>query len=574
MCRNYLILTHPLKFYFKRPIMKRQIFHSLTAIFTGLILPCSAIAQTPEPLPADYNYSQVATYFTQSLEGQIDGMYSPAGNFKSNYVIEPDEIAAITAKVWEEWSKANSQFVSDGHEPTLRAKIPKLTTSGAKFQYDIPVSLEPYAYEYADPKKYTDINDNIITDHTMMQYVFGYKQQTSEPQPLLIYMHGSGEAKQEWSTVTKLAYMAEIFPSVYIVPRIPNGVGDYYRWYQKSKQWVWEKMIRQAMLRSDIDHDRIYFLGISEGAYGSQRLGSFYADYLGGVGPMAGGEPLPNAPCENLRNTYFNICTGSYDTAYGRNTLSTYVGEYLDQLQADDPEGYAHDVRIIAGADHGLNGGAYYGTMPPALKEHSRIVNPKRVRWENFPMDGRYRSGFHNLRVIERSESSAHDEVRTYYTMDIENNHIDVNVSLVTTEGTEWLSNIPLRIQKTYTPATKGRFKIYLNNELVDLNREVVVTVNGEQMFRGVLQPNLTDMVNSCADFYDPARVFPASVEIDLAAGSGSGITTGCVGLIGDDACHTSTKYYNLQGMRIDSPTAPGLYLKVQGGTTKKIIVR
>lgn len=472
-----------------------------------------------ERLPSGYDYAPVARYFNQCLEGQIDGNYNPSGDFQSDYVIDLSESDKTIKRVWEEWKRVNAQFVKDGKETTLSYEIPKLTSNTA-FSYDIPVSLEPYVYEPYDPEKFTDKNGNNITDHTMMQYTLGYKVETTDPQPLLIFMHGSGEAKREWMVLKYIANMVDSFPSVYIVPRIPNGEGNYYRWYQKSKQWVWEKMIRQAMLRDDIDHDRIYFLGISEGAYGSQRLGSFYADYLGGVGPLAGGEPLVNAPCENLRNTYFNICTGSLDTTFGRCTLSAYAGEYLDRLQNDDPDGknaYVHDVRIISDADHSLGRGAYYTTTPPALVEHSRVTNPKHVRWENFPMDGRYRNGFHNIRVMQRSESSDDGESRTYYTMDIDGNNIDMTVSVVKSETiSQTYDDVPFHIHKSYTPATTGRFKVYLNNNLVDLSKEVTLNVNGQELFRGMLQPNLTDMVNSCADFYDSSRVFPVSIEVNL----------------------------------------------------------
>lgn len=66
-------------------------------------------------------------------------------------------------------------------------------------------------------------------------------------------------------------------------------MGDYYRWWQKAKQFAWEKMLRLAFVSGKINPNKVYFFGISEGGYGSQRLASFYADYLAAAGPMAGG---------------------------------------------------------------------------------------------------------------------------------------------------------------------------------------------------------------------------------------------------------------------------------------------
>ena len=90
-------------------------------------------------------------------------------------------------------------------------------------------------------------------------------------------------------------------PSIYFIPQIPNE-GQLYRWWQRSKLHAWEKLLRLALLSDEVDPLRIYFFGISEGGYGSQRLASYYVDYLAGAGPMAGGEPLINAPVENCQH--------------------------------------------------------------------------------------------------------------------------------------------------------------------------------------------------------------------------------------------------------------------------------
>ena len=200
----------------------------------------------------------------------------------------------------------------------------------------------------------------------------------------------------------------------------------------------------------------------------------------------------------------------------GRSTLTAYADEYLNALQHSDPEGYAHNVTIVPGVGHNL-GGDY--RISHLLAERTRVTNPKHVRWENYAMDGRFRTGFYNLHVIERSESASADSdyERTYYEMDINGNNIDMKVSVARTVVDEWLTQytatLPIRIHKTYTPATQGRFRIYLSDKLVELGKEVVLTVNGRELFRGVLQPNLADMVNSCAEYYDPERVYARSEE-------------------------------------------------------------
>jgi len=545
-----------------------------TLFIAGLALP--ALAGEPQPLPQGFDYSTVTTHFTGCLDGQIDGMYTPS-LYTSDYTVDRADVPAVISRIWEEWKKANTQFESQEQYLTKVTIAPFFTSiPGRMYKYIIPQSLEPWIDEFVYPYYETKYEG----PDAQMQYYFGYKDYMTDNMPLFIFLHGSGAPSEEIKGSKNAIALGDDGPSLYITPRIPNGIGDYYRWYHKSKQWVWEKILRQAFLRSYIDTDRIYFMGVSEGAYGSQRLASFYADYLAGAGPIAGGEPLTNAPAENLYNTYFNITTGELDTTYGRAELTRYVGSWLDNLHEKEGAGYPHDAIIVPNAGHDLFGQTYYKYTSPALAKHSRVTNPKHVRWENYAMDGRFRSGFYNLKVIQRSELNPSNELeRTYYEMDIDGNNIDMKVSVVNIGVDKWYSlygaHLPLEIHKTYTPATQGRFKIYLGDKLVDLSKEVVLTVNGRELYRGVLQPNLADMVNSCAEYYDPERVYPASIDVDLATMTGSALTSGIEDIIADLDPDAPVEYYTLQGMRLSTaPTTPGIYIARQGSLTRKIHLR
>ena len=259
--------------------------------------------------------------------------------------------------------------------------------------------------------------------------------------------------------------------------------------------------------------NRVYVFGISEGGYGSQRLASFYADYWAAAGPMAGGEPMKNAPAENCRNMAFLLRTGEADRGFYRNYLTQHVKEVFDSLERANPGSFVHRVELIPGFGHAID----YTPTTPWLRQHVRNPYPKRVSWENFEMDGRYRDGFYNLAVKERSNEGT-DE-RTYYEWSIEDNHVDLKAQVVKYKAVEvdprW--GIELKFARSYRPATTGRVVIYLCDELVDLSREVTVSVNGREVFRGMVRPSVKDMVNSCALFFDPARIYPASVEVDLS---------------------------------------------------------
>ena len=428
----------------------------------------------------DKERQAIVTFFDNYLNGK-------AKEFDVQRKFKVGDLEAARAKVWQAWRDANTHFQEQ--------KLPALRSLDDVFpaRWTIPAELEPNA---------------------IMPFYWGSKgeQKPEAGYPLFIYTHGSGPKAMEWAAGLKWCRVFEDAPSVYFIPQIPNE-GEYYRWWQRSKQFAWERLLRLALVSGEIDANRIYILGISEGGYGSQRLASFYADYLAGAGPMAGGEPLKNAPAENCRHIAFSLRTGAADNGFYRNRLTGYVKEAFDSLQRQYPGDYVHQVELIPGQGHAID----YRPTTPWLKTHARNPYPKTVNWENFEMDGRYRDGFYNIHVIERSNPD--DKSRTYYQMNIEDNCIHLDVQLVTYKAVEidpyW--GIELKFERSYQPATRGKLVLYLNEQLVDLNREVTLIVNGKEIFRGKLKCTLANLVNSCATFYDPARLYPAAIEVDLS---------------------------------------------------------
>lgn len=405
--------------------------------------------------------------------------------FNDGYEVKLNDVAEMQKSVWETWIDVNNQFQE---EKLIKLEDLNRKKSG---KWNIPENLEPNA---------------------VMPYYWGYKgEKPADGYPLYLYLHGSGGKDGEWENGFLFAQRFEDAPSVYFIPQIPN-IGDYYRWYQKSKQYAWEKMLRLAFVSGDIDPNRVYFWGISEGGYGSQRLASFYADYLAGAGPMAGGEPLKNAPVENCRNMAFSLRTGANDAGFYRNKLTQYTKDAFEKIRAENPEYFVHEIELIPGMGHGFD----FSVMTPWLKQYVRNPYPKTVTWENYEMDGLYRKGFYNIVVNERSNND--ESSRTYYKLSIDGNNISLNIEEVTYEVTEtdprW--GIELKFNRSYKPATKGKVTIYLCDELVDLSKKVTLTVNGKKLFNGKVKLDSKHMVNSCAIFFDPERLYPAAIEVEL----------------------------------------------------------
>lgn len=344
-------------------------------------------------------------------------------------------------------------------------------------------------------------------EHGAMPYYYGYKgARPDKGYPLFIYLHGSGPKDQEWANGIRFGNKFDDAPCCYFIPQIPNE--DHYRWGEQAKQSCYEKLLRLALVSGQVDANRIYLYGISEGGYGSQRMASFYADYLAAAGPIAGGEPLINAPAENCANIAFSLRTGSNDKGFGRNLLTAITKEAFDSLETARPGLYRHWVELVPGRGHGID----YEKTTPWLKGFRRNPYPKYVCWEDYEMYGRHRTGFYNL-VVRRRPSADH---RTRYEMKIDGNDINLKIDNVTYVGTEKEPNwgITVRYDKHYSPATGGELTVYLCPELVDLSQKVRIRVNGQVVFDGKVRLTRRNLIESCASFYDPCRLYPGAVTV------------------------------------------------------------
>lgn len=418
------------------------------------------------------NQGDIECYFTQTFNNS-NAVVAPSAR------VSVSRLNAKRALVWQAWCKANK---------AAAYHLPATDSLGSTTdKWLLPDTLEP---------------------HAVMPFYYGCKGSKPEAgYPLYVYLHGSGPKQQEWQTGLILAKRFTDAPSLYFIPQIPNE-GEWYRWWQRSKQVAWSNLLREAMLSPDVNPNRLYVFGISEGGYGSQRLASFYADYWAAAGPMAGGEPLKNAPVENLENIGFSFRTGANDAGFYRNRLTGYTKEALDSMEALYPAGFRHKIELIPGRQHFID----YSVTTPWLSHFTRNPYPKHFIWEDFEMDGLHRTGFYNIKVNKRPAT----ECRTRYDVNIAANEVNIVVEDVhyTTVERDPVYGIELKFARHYTPARGGSFTLYLDEHLVDLSQPVKVVVNGKTICERRLRLDVKNMVQSLATYFDPERIYPAAVEV------------------------------------------------------------
>ena len=348
-----------------------------------------------------------------------------------------------------------------------------------------------------------------LEPNAKMNFYLGVKgDMPKDGYPVFLYLHGSGPREHEWANGLRLAKMFQDGPSMYIVPQIPQE-GAWYRWWQRSKQWTWERILRILMSMPEVDKNRICVFGISEGGYGSQRLASFYADYWAAAGPMAGGEPLINAPVENLAHVPLSFLTGDKDYMFYRHLLTKTTGEKLDSMQRLFPNEYKHRVELIPDKGHSID----YTPTTPWLAQHKRNAQPRHFIWENLEMDGLKRNAFYNLQVLEET-----DAYRTRYEFTANaDNSIDIKADEVKYNATwkdpHW--GIDMLFSKDLTPAQHGHLRVFLSDQLVDLKKKVTVRINGKQVFCGKVKASKKTRKLSQELWGDPMRDFKHSIDVE-----------------------------------------------------------
>lgn len=443
--------------------VSRLFFHLLLLVLPITIFPNISFASKEDSSLVEYFRDRIKDY-------EKSGDY----NFQHRKNLPINQVASAKERIWELWKKANTTF----------EQLPRVTTEAPREKYDYPI----YSWK-------------LMEEDPMPFYYFKKQEKPAGGYPLFLNTHGSGPKSSEFLATLKWSLVYQDGPSVYFIPQIPNE--KRYRWWFKSKQYAWEKLFRLAMIDDTFNPNKLYVMGISEGGYGSQRLAAFYADYLAGAGPMAGGEPLENAPPLNFRHMAFSLETGEKDTGFGRNKLTLAAKNQFDSLSRVYPGDFIHKINLQEGKGHSID----YRVTTPWLVNYSRKPRPIDFEWILFPMDGRYRRSFYNVFVrkpLNISEEDEFDRASFKFRIDKKDNAIYLETKLQD------------KMSSKSKPVDSGEISIYLAEDMLDLSKKIKVYYQGKLVENKKLKLSEGNIIASCAIFADPERLFPARVDLKL----------------------------------------------------------
>ena len=297
---------------------------------------------------------------------------------------------------------------------------------------------------------------------------------------LYISLHGGGGAapsvnNQQWNNQKQLYKPDE---GVYLAPRAITNTWDLH--FVPEADAFYEAIIRYAVAAWDVNPDRVYIMGYSAGGDGVWRLGPRMADHWAAASMMAGHPG--DVRLESLRNTPFAIWCGGEDSAYDRNKECEARIKQMDALQAADPEGYIHDGHIVPGKPHWMDGEDRAAV--PWMQKFTRNPYPDKVVW----VQGDAMKGAFYWLGIPQSEAQKGKEL----VASIEDN-------VVTIEKSDY-----------------SKVTVYLNDQLVNLDKPVKVVFGENVLFEGKLPRTPGNMLSTLNSRGDLCYIFPAQVEVNL----------------------------------------------------------
>lgn len=323
-----------------------------------------------------------------------------------------------------------------------------------------------------------------VDNHTMPFYYNIFGDEPADGRSLFISMHGGGGTTpamndQQYENQKHL-YDATMkgLEGVYLSPRAPTNTWDL--WHQDHIDDFMNIIIQMAVIKLNVNPNKVYVMGYSAGGDGVYQLAPRMADRWAAASMMAG-HPNDASPL-SLRNTPFVIRVGALDDAYDRNLIAQQWGAKLDSLQRADPEGYIHNVDTPEGMGHWMK--LKDAVALPWMQQYTRNPIPQKVVWKQ---DNRKHSTFYWLGMPEGNIKDGATLVAEYDT-----NLNEVNI-----------------LEKT-----NDTIQLFLNDNMLDLDQPVTIKYQGKVIGKKVFKRSIANLYQNINRKGDANFTFPSVVTV------------------------------------------------------------
>ena len=327
--------------------------------------------------------------------------------------------------------------------------------------------------------------------------------------PMFIALHGGGRSSNKvephgWAVNTRewnaqISIFKHLYPNgSYFIPRMAND--NHGRWWFDYCLEIYDKVIKRAILFRNVDPNRVYIMGISEGGYGTYRLAPFMADVFAGGSAMAAGGLVENCPPENLLNTAFRTDVGERDHAYKHQEYAVKFHKALDKLDKVNGPGADHQIEVQLGKGHGID----YQAGPTWLVEQVRNPYPTKLVWTVQALHNSFRKNHFWLGYKKKPEAKG----RFFFTATYSRANNVVKIKAEQTVGNS--------AQGTREALKDNTLYVYLNDKMVNLDKPVTVFLNGKKVYKKRVARKLSNLMESTAERGDPNFVFPGKIRLKI----------------------------------------------------------
>lgn len=309
------------------------------------------------------------------------------------------------------------------------------------------------------------------------------------PKGLMIGLHGGGAGSGDaWSAHGALDSVASkhdllgIFPEVLV--KTERG------WTDSGTEEFVLQLIEAAARTWKLDLDRVYFSGHSMGGYGSWLLGAHHADMVAAIAPSAGA-PTPVVDSSGVANdidwgivpNLRNVRVRIYQSDDDRNVppaanriAAKKLGEARERWG-----GFDFEYWEVPSRQHELPPGGMDALFSKVV-DCERDPRPSKIVWQpTLP----WKRQFYWL----------HWKTPKKYAIVEAELDKSANTVRVTCDG------------------DASGLSVLLDDELVDLDREVIVMLGGSEVYRGLPQRSLATLVRTAVR-NDPQLVFSAEIPL------------------------------------------------------------
>ena len=312
--------------------------------------------------------------------------------------------------------------------------------------------------------------------------IFGKPQKGGRS--LYISMHGGGGAPkrvndQQWENQKRLYAPKE---GVYLAPRAPTDTWNM--WHQGYMDPLLDQLIANLVILENVNPERVYLMGYSAGGDGVYQLAPRMADRFAAAAMMAG-HPNEASPL-GLRNLPFALYCGGQDSAYNRNKIAEQWGEKLGGLQADDPRGYVHRVKIYPNKGHWMD--REDAEAVPWMAAFVRNTTPDKVVWRQDNVTG---GRFYWL-ATDKSQARAGQMVS------IERSGQEITVTSAS-------QKMPLSVR--------------LRDDMLDLDQPIKLVQGTATLFEGKPKRTIQTLAKTLEERGDPSGIFSAEISVEVTPG-------------------------------------------------------